>query len=212
MSIEESQFQKAIHIIRRGGLVIAPTETFYGILGNAWSRNAVKRLIQLKGRDFGQPIPLIAPNVSMVREAAMDLHPLFKPVAKRFWPGPLTVVLKAAKGFPRGITAGTESIGIRIPGPSPALDLARFYNGHLTATSANFREQPAPRGVQELDPELTAQVDLVVDGGWTPGGLPSTVLNLTTTPPVILRRGVLGEEVEEFLEKTMKRKIGRKKD
>lgn len=201
MSIEESQFQKTIHILRRGGLVIAPTETFYGILANAWSRNAIKRLLQLKGRDFGSPIPLIAGSVKAVREASLGLPHLFEPVVKRFWPGPLTVVLKAAKGFPQGITAGTDSIGIRIPGQSPALDLVKFYGGPLTATSANFQGMPAPRGVEELDPELTVQVDLVIDGGWTPGGLPSTVLNLIPDPPVILRRGILGDEVEEFLKK-----------
>ena len=208
MPIEESQFQKAIRIIRRGGLVIAPTETFYGILGNAWSRNAVKKLIQLKGRDFGRPIPLIAGTLTAVREAAMGLPPLFEPVAKEFWPGPLTVVLKAVKGFPQGITAGTDSIGIRIPGPSPALDLVKFYRGPLTVTSANFQGMPAPRGVQELDPELAARVDMVIDGGWTPGGLPSTVLNLIPDPPVILRRGVLGDQVEDFLEKIRKGRAG----
>ncbi|MBN2720283.1 MAG: Sua5/YciO/YrdC/YwlC family protein, partial [Proteobacteria bacterium] len=87
-------------------------------------------------------------------------------------------------------------------------DLTRFYRGPLTATSANFQGMSPPRSVSELDPDLVAGVDLVIDGGWTPGGLPSTVLNLVSDPPVIIRRGALGEEVEEFLEKLERRGKG----
>jgi len=196
---EESQFREAIRIIRDGGLVIAPTETFYGIIGDAWSQKAVKRLVQLKGRDYGKPVPLIAGTVRVVRSAAVDIPPLFRNIAREFWPGPLTLVLMAAKGFPRGITAGTDSIGIRIPGQSPALDLAKFYRGPLTATSANFAGLPAPRSIQELDAELAREVDLVIDGGWTPGVQPSTVLNLIPDRPMMLRQGILGKQIEAFL-------------
>lgn len=203
--MEDSLFQKAIGILRKGGLVVAPTETFYGILGNPWSRKAVKRLIQLKGRDFGKPIPLIAGSVKTVQDMAPYVPPLFASLAERFWPGPVTLVLKAPTGLPPGVTAGTDSIGIRVPAQSPAQDLTRFYRGPLTATSANFQGMSPPRSVSELDPDLVAGVDLVIDGGWTPGGLPSTVLNLVSDPPVIIRRGALGKEVEEFLEKLERR-------
>jgi L-threonylcarbamoyladenylate synthase len=196
---QESQFRKAIRILRNGGLVIAPTETFYGILGDAWSQKAIKRLVQLKERDYGKPIPLIAGDARMASTAAAELPPAFKPLTEAFWPGPLTLVLKAAIGFPKGITAGTDSIGIRVPAQSPALDLAKFYRGPLTATSANFSGQPPPRSVREIDDELAGAVDLVIEGGWTPGTQPSTVLNLIPQPPVVIRAGVLGEEVEDFL-------------
>ncbi|MDF1535656.1 MAG: L-threonylcarbamoyladenylate synthase [bacterium] len=195
----ESQFRQAIRILGEGGLVIAPTETFYGIIGDAWSEKAVKRLVHLKGRDYGKPIPLIAGSTGVVLSVATDIPPVFKNLAEEFWPGPLTVVLKAARGFPRGITAGTDSIGIRVPAQSPALDLARFYRGPLTATSANFANQPPPRSIKELDGELAESVDLVIDGGWTPGVQPSTVLNLVPDRPVILRMGVLGRQVEALL-------------
>ena len=195
----ESQFRKAIRILRNGGLVIAPTETFYGIVGDAWSQKAIKRLVQLKERDYGKPIPLIAGDVRMASTAAAELPPAFKPLTEAFWPGPLTLVMKAARGFPTGITAGTDSIGIRVPAQSPALDLAKFYRGPLTATSANFSGHPPPRSVREIDKELAGAVDLVIEGGWTPGTQPSTVLNLMPHPPVIIRAGVLGVEVETFL-------------
>ena len=109
--------------------------------------------------------------------------------------------MKAAKGFPDGITAGTDSIGIRIPAQSPALDLAKFYRGPLTATSANFAGRPPARNIRDLDDELIQTVDLVIDGGWTPGVKPSTVLNLTTDPPDLIRSGVLGKQIIDFLVK-----------
>jgi L-threonylcarbamoyladenylate synthase len=196
---EESQFRKAIRILRGGGLVIAPTETFYGIIADAWSAKAVARLVELKERDYGKPIPLIAGDTIVVSSTAATLPPIFKPLAEEFWPGPLTLVLKAASGFPGGITAGTDSIGIRIPAQSPALDLAKFYRGPLTATSANFAGKPPARNIKELDEKLVRAVDLVIDGGWTPGVQPSTVLNLTTDPPELIRSGILGKQVINFL-------------
>jgi L-threonylcarbamoyladenylate synthase len=198
---QESQFRKAIRILRDGGLVIAPTETFYGIIADAWSRKAVGRLVELKARDYGKPIPLIAGDTIVVSSAAATLPATFKSLAEEFWPGPLTLVLKAAKGFPSGITAETDSIGIRIPAQSPALDLAKFYRGPLTATSANFSGNPPARNIKELDEELVKAVDLVIDGGWTPGVKPSTVLNLTTDPPELIRSGILGKQVIDFLAK-----------
>jgi L-threonylcarbamoyladenylate synthase len=200
-TFDESQFRQAINILRDGGLVIAPTETFYGIIADAWSQKAVDRVIRMKERDFGNPIPLIAGDTITVSRSAASIPPLFKPLADKFWPGPLTLVLKAAKGFPDGITAGTDSIGIRIPAQSPALDLAKFYRGPLTATSANFAGRPPARNIRELDDELIQTVDLVIDGGWTPGIQPSTVLNLTTDPPDLIRSGVLGKQVIDFLVK-----------
>jgi L-threonylcarbamoyladenylate synthase len=198
-NVLKSQFQSAIRVIRDGGLVIAPTETFYGILCDAWSQKAVKSLVQLKERDFGKPIPLIAGDARIASTAVGEIPNSFKPLSEKFWPGPLTLVMKAARGFPIGITAGTESIGIRVPSQSPALDLAKFYRGPLTATSANFSGRPPARHLKEIDEELVRSVDMVIDGGWTPGTQPSTVLNLIPNPPVIIREGLLGKEVKGFL-------------
>ena len=201
LTFEESQFHQAINILRDGGLVIAPTETFYGIIADAWSQKAVDRVVRMKEREFGNPIPLIAGDTITVSRSAASIPQLFKPLADKFWPGPLTLVLKAAKGFPDGITAGTDSIGIRIPAQSPALDLAKFFRGPLTATSANFTGRPPARHIKDLDEELVRAVDLVIDGGWTPGVKSSTVLNLTTDPPDLIRSGVLGKQVIDFLVK-----------
>lgn len=201
--IRESQFRKAITVLRGGGLVIAPTETFYGILADAYSLKAVKRLVKLKERAYGNPIPLLAGDTITVTKAVAFIPPIFKSLTERFWPGPLTLVLQAAQGLPEGITAGTGSVGIRIPAQSPALDLTKYFRGPLTATSANFTGEPSPRSVRDLDEALVQGVDLVIDGGWTQGGQPSTVLNLTVNPPELIRRGVLGKEILDFL--TMRR-------
>jgi L-threonylcarbamoyladenylate synthase len=196
---EENQYREAIRILHDGGLVIAPTETFYGILADAVSLEAVTRLLKLKKRGDDKPIPLIAGHIRTVLSSATEIPDILESITKKFWPGPLTLVLKAVKGFPRGITADTGSIGIRIPAQSVALDLAKLYPRPLTATSANFEGLPAPKSVDELECELAGGVDLIIDGGQTPGIEPSTVLNLIPDPPVMIRSGILGEEVEEFL-------------
>jgi L-threonylcarbamoyladenylate synthase len=196
---EQSLFLKAIDIIRDGGLVIAPTENFYSIIGDAWSQKAVRRLVQLKGWDYGKPIPLLAGSVRVVRNASRNIPPIFIDLAKEFWPGPLIVVLGADNGFPNGITGGTQSVAIRVPGQSPALDLAKFYRRPLMATDANFNGYDGPRCVKEISTELADEVDLVIDGGWTRGILPTTVLNLLPEQPVMIRSGLLGQRVESFL-------------
>jgi len=200
---DQGQFREAIRILGEGGLVMAPTETFYGILGDASSQTAVNRLLELKKRGFGKPVPLIAGSVEIVRAMAREIPDLFEPLVREFWPGPLTLVLEAAEGVPGGISAGTGTIGIRVPAPSLALDLTRYFRRALTATSANFEGKTAPRAVREIDPVLAGEVDLVIDGGQTPGVLPSTVLNLIPDPPVMIRSGILGEEVKEFLRQQM---------
>ncbi|MGD8353492.1 MAG: L-threonylcarbamoyladenylate synthase [Pseudomonadota bacterium] len=206
LTFDESQFHQAVSILRDGGLIIAPTETFYGIIADAYSQKAIDRVVTLKEREFGNPIPLIAGDTITVSKSAAYIPPVFKPLADKFWPGPLTLVLKAAEGFPDGVTAGTGSIGIRIPAQSPALDLAKFIRGPLTATSANFSGRPPARNIRDLDEELVKAVDLVIDGGWTPGVKPSTVLNLTTSPPELIRSGILGKEVIDFLAKTREKR------
>ncbi len=124
---------------------------------------------------------------------------LAREAAGSFWPGPLTLVLGADKTVPETVTAGTGTVGIRVPGPSLALDLAGSFPGPLTATSANRAGYPPPSTIDKLDPALVSCVDLLVDGGLVQGGLPSTLLDLTTDPPRIIRHGVLGDEVMEWL-------------
>jgi L-threonylcarbamoyladenylate synthase len=197
--MRQEYLAEALATLNEGGLVVIPTETFYGIACDARSTEAVDRLIRIKGREEGKPIPLIAGNTDVVKRSASSLPENFQGLADRFWPGPLTVILPSDEGFPKPVTAGTGTVGIRVPGPSFALELAMTFKGPLTATSANMAGQQPPQMLDEMDPPLVQAVDLVVDGGKTPGGEPSTVLDLTVDPPVILRPGALFEEVSAFL-------------
>ena len=197
--VNETQLLQALDIVKGGGLIIIPTETFYGIACDSWSQAAVNRLVRIKGREWGKPIPLLVGSIAAARSAASAIPPRFEELAAQFWPGPLTLVIPAEKNFSSAITGGTGNIGIRIPGPSPALDLARAFGRPLTATSANPAGQPPPRSFEERDQNIANEVDLVLDGGRTPGDEPSTVLDLTAEQPTILRPGLLKREVEEFL-------------
>jgi L-threonylcarbamoyladenylate synthase len=197
--MRQEYLAEALATLNEGGLVVIPTETFYGIACDARSTEAVDRLIRIKGREEGKPIPLIAGNTDVVKRSASSLPGNFQGLADRFWPGPLTMILSSSEIFPEQITAGTGTVGIRVPGPSFALELAMTFKGPLTATSANMAGQQPPQMLDEMDPPLVQAVDLVVDGGKTPGGEPSTVLDLTVDPPVILRPGALFEEVSAFL-------------
>jgi L-threonylcarbamoyladenylate synthase len=192
------RIKQAVETIESGGLVIIPTETFYGIACDALSEQATDRLARLKSRD-GKPVGLIAGDVSHITPIAGELPPLFHDLAMKFWPGPLTMIVPAGEALPETITAGSGTVGIRIPGPSFALELARAFGGCLTATSANFAGKPPPADPGDLDPELAAAVEMVIDGGKTPGGEPSTLLDITSAPPAVLRPGPLGSEINRFL-------------
>ncbi|MFV2082214.1 MAG: L-threonylcarbamoyladenylate synthase, partial [bacterium] len=182
-----------------GGLVIVPTETFYGIAADPFNTDTIEKLRKVKGRESGKPVSLIADTSETALSACRTVHPQFHSITGKFWPGALTLILKANPQIPGAVTAGTGTVGIRIPGPSFALELVGAHRGLLTATSANRGGDPPPISVDLLDPELVREVDLVVDGGPAPGGEPSTLLDLTVDPPRILRQGALYDEVREFL-------------
>ncbi len=205
LSSDEQALRDALTVIQSGGLVIVPTETFYGIAADPFNTDTpdtpctIDKLLRVKGREPGKPVPLIADTPETVLSACRTVHPQFHSIAGKFWPGALTLILEAKPEIPEAVTAVTGTVGIRIPGPSFALELARAHKGLLTATSANRTGDPPPISVEQLNPELVREVDLVVDGGPAPGGEPSTLLDLTVDPPRILRQGALYDEVVEFL-------------
>ncbi|MBI5069810.1 MAG: threonylcarbamoyl-AMP synthase [Deltaproteobacteria bacterium] len=181
----------AAALLRAGGIVAYPTETFYG-LGALWHRReALQRLAAAKLRPAGKPLPLLCADRAQLAEVAGPLPPAAERLAARFWPGPLTLVLPAAAGVPEEITAGTATVGARIPGCALARALASAAGGALVSTSANPSGGPPPRRAGELAPEILAAIDGVLDGGATPGGLPSTVVALGRDGPALVRAGVI---------------------
>lgn len=179
-----------VQVLHRGGVVACPTETWLGLLADARDERAVERVAELKGRPAYLPIALLLPNADAMAEvAAESLSAASRSLVEQYWPGPLTILVKAAPTLsPRLIRDG--KVGVRVPGPSPAADLVRAFGYPLTATSANWTGEPPLRSIDELPATLREAVDAAVPG-LSPGGPPSTLVDATTEPMQILRTGAI---------------------
>lgn len=195
----EARIDAAAAALRRGGVIAYPTETFYGLGALATDAAAVERLARAKGRPDGKPLPLLAGDLGAV-EAVAILDPASRRVAERLWPGPLTLVLAARPGLPAAVTAGTGTVGIRVPGSEVARRLAAAAGGAIVSTSANPSGGAPPDRAGALDPALRARLDAVLDAGPTPGGLPSTVAAVDGGQARLLRTGAVPlEDLERAL-------------
>lgn len=175
----------------RGAVMAYPTETFYGLGAAGFSELAVRKIFRIKGRDASKALPVLASDLDMVRALSADLLPSFLALAGEFWPGPLTLVLRASSRLPGHLAGPDRSIALRIP-PVPWLrDLVAEMNQPLTATSANRAGQQALSDPEEVTGLFSGKVDVIVNGGRTPGGQPSTVVDLTGQRPRILREGAV---------------------
>ena len=176
--------------LRRGELVVYPTETFYGLGAMAADAAALARLAAAKLRPEGKPLPVIAADEAGAFALWASVPADARRLAARFWPGPLTLVAAAAPGLPPEVAAG-GTIGVRVPGAVVARELCRLAGGAVVSTSANPSGGPPPAAVDELAPDLLARVDVVLDGGRTPGGQPSTVVEVGQGAPRLLRAGAV---------------------
>lgn len=192
LNASQKNITLAAQIVRNGGLVIFPTETVYGLGCNPLIVKAVKRLVEVKGNRL-KPLPVLAATISDVEKAAF-LGLTARQLATKFWPGSLTLVLSKKPSFPDVVTFGLDSVGLRIPDNDVALDLIRLSGGLLIGSSANRTGESPPRSVCELSDELKEQVDVVLDGGNTFQGVPSTVVDLTAATPKILREGPISHK------------------
>ena len=180
----------ASRIVERGGLVIYPTETVYGLGCNPFNVEAVKRILKLKGTRQ-KPLPILAANIGDAEKVAL-ISQSGKQLAAKFWPGPLTLIFPKKSALPSIVTFGLDTVGVRIPDNYVALRLIGLSGGLLIGSSANRTGEEPPRTVQEMSDELKKMVDVVLDGGPTAQGRPSTVADLTSEKPRILREGPIG--------------------
>jgi L-threonylcarbamoyladenylate synthase len=187
---------EAAAALRRGSLVVYPTETFYGLGALATLPAALARLAAAKLRPADKPLPLVAADDAMAFALWVAVPAEARVLAGAFWPGPLTLVAAAAPGLPGPVTLG-GAVGVRVPGSELARELCRLAGGPVISTSANPSGGPAPASVKELDPELLSRVDLVLDGGATSGGLPSTVIQVGEGGARLLRTGAVPWEAVE---------------
>jgi L-threonylcarbamoyladenylate synthase len=185
--------ERAAEIIRSGGLVAFPTETVYGLGASALDANAVARIYAVKGRPFASPLIVHVSDEVGARSQVAEWPRQAQQLAKRFWPGPLTLVLKKAESVPDLVTAGLDSVGIRVPANPIALALIRAADLPIAAPSANLFTQLSPTTAQHVEAALGNRVDMILDGGPTTVGIESTVVSLRRTPPSILRPGMISQ-------------------
>jgi L-threonylcarbamoyladenylate synthase len=182
--------KQAVEVLRRGGLVAYPTETFYGLGANAFDSEAYGRILELKGRDAEKALPVIVADVEQLDLVADELPRAVAPLADRFWPGPLTLVIPVRSGLP-GALADLSTVAARVSGLALARELARRGAFPLTSTSANRSGGASARTAGEVEAMLGEGLELILDGGPTPGGNPSTIVDVTGAEPRLLRPGAV---------------------
>jgi len=190
--------ETAVRVLRAGGLVAFPTETFYGLGALALDEAAVARVFEAKGRPGDKPLLVLIDSLAMVERVAGEVPDRARRLMARYWPGPLTLVLPARADLPRALTAGTGTIGVRLSGHPLARALVGAAGAPVTAPSANPHGEVSPRTADEVIAALGTRVDLVLDGGPTPGGPASTVLDVTGATPVLLRPGAVVPAPEDL--------------
>lgn len=178
-------------VIRGKGLIIYPTETLYGLGANPFDPEAVERLYRIKGREAGKPIPFLIKDLQMLETLVADVPPLARQLIERYWPGPLTLIFRAKEGLPAPLR-GRGTIGVRISSHPIARGIVEAVDAPLTSTSANPAGEGDLTDPQEIAQRFGDQVDLIVDGGQVPG-VGSTVVDLTMTPPKVVREGMIKE-------------------
>jgi L-threonylcarbamoyladenylate synthase len=189
-----------VGVLQSGGVVVFPTETFYGLAADPSNRAAIERLLSAKGRPSARTLPLVVGSMEELVARFPPFPEAARLLAKSFWPGPLTLALPAPQGLHEAVVSERGGAAVRVPGGACARALAQRFGGLLTATSANRSGMPPARRPEQVDEALAGSVSLLLDGGETPGGLPSTVIDLTVVPPALVREGALAiEEVERVL-------------
>lgn len=188
---EPGVLETAAATLRAGGVVGFPTETFYGLAAGLSSAVGVARVFGVKGREASKPILVLVDSAAMVDALAQTVSDTARALMARHWPGALTLVFPARAAVPAALTAGTGTIGIRWPAHAVAVGLVRALGEPVTAPSANPSQATPPRTAEAVLSYFDGALELVLDGGPTTGGAPSTVLDVTVEPPRLLRRGAV---------------------
>jgi L-threonylcarbamoyladenylate synthase len=171
------------------------TDTFYGLGADPFNVVAVARIRALKGREDDKPILLLISDLDQVDRLIVERSQQFDDIAARFWPGPLTIIGKAVPSLPEEITAGTGTVGVRLPNDEDVRQLVRDYGGVLTATSANPAGRGPARSAEEVRSYFPEGIDLIIDGGQVTAIAPSTVVDATTSPPRVIREGAIAAKL-----------------
>jgi len=194
---------RAADLLRRGAVVAYPTDTLYGLAADPASAQAVEQLYRIKGRPVDQAIPLIAADVAQVERYAGALAPAVRRLGAEFWPGPLTIILPAWAGLAPGLDAGTGTVAVRVPAHPVACALARAFGAPVTSTSANRSGAPGTSSPEAVRLSLGDDLGALLDAGESPGGPPSTIVDVLGDAPRLIRPGAVPfARVLECLERT----------
>ncbi len=195
-----TKLEQAGKMIREGGLVLFPTETVYGIGANGLNEKAVKKIYEAKGRASDNPLILHIANFEMLPQIAQNISDIEKKLMKAFWPGPFTIILNRTKIVPDIVTAGLETVGIRMPSGIIAQKLIEYANVPIAAPSANISGRPSGTNLEDIYEELKDKMDFIINGGNTEVGLESTVVRVINGVPHILRPGkITAEDIENVV-------------
>ena len=190
---------KASEVIASGGVIAFRTDTFYGLSADPFNRAAVARIRELKGREDNKPILLLISDLDQVHRLLSSRSDEFNIAARKFWPGPLTIVGAAVAALPEEITSGTGTVGVRFPADESVCEFVRDCGGVLTATSANPSGREPARSAEDVARYFPRGLDLIVDRGAVSATEPSTVLDVSSSPPRVVREGAISRNVIEQL-------------
>lgn len=191
---EYTKLKEPAQIIKAGGIVIFPTETVYGIGVNGLNETAIKKLYEVKKRPINKPISLLVNSIELIEEVAKDITEIEYDLIKKFLPGPLTIVLKKKENVPKIVTAGFDTVGIRMPENEIALKLIEYAGVPIATPSANISGKPSGTNLKEIMKDFKDNVDYFIDGGESKIGVASTIVQIIDGNPHILRKGKISEE------------------
>lgn len=189
--MEKINLERAVGVLKNGGVVAIPTDTLYGLAADVFNPAAVDRIFAIKGRPEGLALPVLMNGWEQVQRVAENLPSQAKDLADRFWPGALTLVVPKAPGLPDRLTAGGPTVAVRMPDHPAPIELIDGLGGPITGTSANISGSADRLNLAELTAELEGRVDYIVTEGPEPKGTASTVIDITSGQPKLLREGAI---------------------
>ncbi len=187
------QVDRAVEILKDGGIVAYPTDTVYGLGGDVFSRKGAEKIYKVKQRPRDLPLPVLLADREQLSAVVDSVPEIAKFLMRRFWPGGLTLVMSKRASLPDIITAGSDKVAVRIPNHVVPLALIHGLGAPIIGTSANISDKPSPVTAEEVEQQLGSQADLIIDMGRCPGGIESTMVDVTGETPTVLRHGMIPE-------------------
>ncbi len=189
--MQSADLKRAVRHLKIGGVVAIPTDTLYGLAADIFNPTALDRVFAVKGRKEDQALPVLINGWEQAEMVAMDIPPKARSLAERFWPGPLTIVVLGSEGLPDRLTAGGPTVAVRLPAHPVPIALIEKLGGPISGTSANISGGADPSTLEELTAQIGGLADYVVKSGPAPNGTASTVVDITSHRPKLLREGAI---------------------